>query len=59
MGGNNTCQLFVYYVNPLINVVGLCVCFLSICWLGCNLFEEVEGLLTLLECLVFQMVQVN
>jgi len=41
------------------NVVGLCVCFLSICWLGCNLFEEVEGLLTLLECLVFQMVQVN
>jgi len=22
MGGNNTCQLFVYYVNPLIMLLG-------------------------------------
>jgi hypothetical protein len=37
-GVNNACHLFVCCENIFTNVVGLCVYFLSLCWLGYYLF---------------------
>jgi hypothetical protein len=46
-GGNNARHFFDCCINPPTSVVGLCTCFLSLCWLNYHLFLGDRGFIEL------------